>query len=150
VANAAQDSTFDQLFRTARSHNEWSDKPVSDDLIRQLYDLVKWGPTSANCCPARFVWVRSAEGKAKLSSLAMENNKGKILAAPVTVIVGYDPAFADTLPKLFPGARRDDETDIQESAVGRSDGDAEFKPTRRLSYNRCTRARIGLRTHVRL
>ena len=93
---------LDQLFRTARTYNAWSDEPVSEAQIRELYELVKYGPTSANCSPARFVWVRSAEGKAKLAALAMDLNREKILQAPVTVIVGMDLAFAEWMPKLFP------------------------------------------------
>lgn len=75
---------------------------IDDDTLRALYDLLKWGPTSANSSPARFVWVRSPEAKAQLAALAMEANRPKILAAPVTVIVGNDLDFPDTLPKLFP------------------------------------------------
>jgi 3-hydroxypropanoate dehydrogenase len=97
-----QRSTLNQLFYEARTYNEWSEKPVDEQTVRELYDLLKWGPTSANSSPARFVWVRSAEGKAKLAALAMEANRPKILAAPVTVIIGYDLAFPQTLPKLFP------------------------------------------------
>ena len=91
---------LDQLFLTARTPNEWTDKPVEDDLLHQLYDLFKWGPTASNACPARFVWVRSPEGKAQLASVALPPNRPKILAAPVTVIVGNDLAFSDSLPKL--------------------------------------------------
>jgi 3-hydroxypropanoate dehydrogenase len=93
---------LDQLFVTARTRNGWSDRPVSDDQLRELYDLLKFGPTSANCCPARFVWVRSAEAKGRLAGFATPTNAPKILAAPVTVIVGYDLAFAEQMPKLFP------------------------------------------------
>src|ERR1700678_638506 len=95
-------SALNQLFNEARTYNEWSEKPVDERTVRDLYDLLKWGPTSANCTPARFVWVRSAEGKAKLAALAMDVNRPKILAAPVTVIIGYDLAFPETMPKLFP------------------------------------------------
>jgi 3-hydroxypropanoate dehydrogenase len=94
--------TLDILFRKARTRNGWSPEPVSDDLIHELYDLLKLGPTSANCCPARFVWVRSASGKAKLAAAATEANSPKILAAPVTVIIGYDLDFFEDLPRLFP------------------------------------------------
>src|ERR1039458_4751811 len=80
---------LDQLFRTARTRNGWTDRPVTEKQLRELYDLVKFGPTSANCCPARFVWVRSGEGKARLAAHAMDVNKAKILAAPATVIVGH-------------------------------------------------------------
>ena len=102
MSSAIQQSALNQLFNEARTYNEWSEKPVDDKTIRDIYDLLKWGPTSANSCPARFVWVRSAEGKAKLAAVAMDANRPKILAAPVTVIIGYDLAFPDTLPRLFP------------------------------------------------
>jgi 3-hydroxypropanoate dehydrogenase len=94
--------TLDQLFRTARTRNAWTDQPVSEAQIRELYDLFKFGPTSGNACPARFVWVTSAAGKQKLSALASEGNKPKILAAPITVIIGHDLEFAEQMPKLFP------------------------------------------------
>jgi len=94
--------SLDQLFRLARTYNEWSDREVDDQTIHELYGLFKWGPTAANSTPARFVWVKSAEGKQKLSALAMDANRAKILAAPVTAIIGYDLAFAETMPKLFP------------------------------------------------
>src|ERR1700691_2098575 len=102
VSNTIQRSALDQLFNEARTYNEWSEKAVDEQTVRELYDLLKWGPTSANCCPARFVWVRSADGKAKLAALAMEVNRPKILAGPVTGIIGDDLAFPETLPKLFP------------------------------------------------
>jgi len=95
-------AALDQLFRSARTPNDWTDEPVAEETLRALYDLYKWGPTSANSSPARFVWVRSAEGKSTLASLAMEGNRPKILAAPVTVIIGHDLDFPDTMPKLFP------------------------------------------------
>jgi Nitroreductase family len=96
------DLALDRLFRTARTRNAWTDRPVTERQLRELYDLVKFGPTSGNCCPARFVWVTSAEAKAKLAALAAPANAPKILAAPVTVIVGYDLDFAEQLPRLFP------------------------------------------------
>ena len=96
------DAGLDQLFRTARTRNGWSDRPVPEALIRELYDTLRMGPTSANSCPARFVFVRSGEGKQRLASCALENNKPKILKAPTTVIVAYDLDFADRLPDLYP------------------------------------------------
>lgn len=95
-------AALDQLFRSARTPNDWAESPVGEDTVRSLYNLVKWGPTSANSSPARFVWVRSAEGKSLLASLAMEANRPKILAAPLTVIIGHDLDFPHTMPKLFP------------------------------------------------
>jgi 3-hydroxypropanoate dehydrogenase len=102
MSNEVDDAVLDRLFRKARTRNGWTDRPVSDDQIRELYDLVKLGPTSANSCPARFVWVRTAEGKARLAAVVSQTNRPKVLAAPVTVIVGYDLDFADRLPQLFP------------------------------------------------
>lgn len=95
-------ASLDQLFRLARTYNEWSAREVDDQTVQELYELLKWAPTAANSSPARFVWVKSVEGKAKLAALAMDANQAKILAAPVTVIIGHDLAFAETMPKLFP------------------------------------------------
>jgi 3-hydroxypropanoate dehydrogenase len=101
---ALPDHSLDQIFRSARTFNGWVDRPVEDATVREIYDLMKWGPTSANCSPARFVWVRSADGKATLAGLAAEPNKPKILKAPVTVVIGHDLDFAAELPKLLPHA----------------------------------------------
>ena len=92
---------LDQLFRQARTYNAF-DGEVSDDLLRELYDLLKWGPTTANTCPARFVFVKSAEAKALLGPALDEGNYNKTMAAPVTVIVAYDMAFYEKSPVLFP------------------------------------------------
>ncbi|MGC9163695.1 MAG: malonic semialdehyde reductase [Thiomonas sp.] len=91
-----------QLFTDARTHNAWLDKPVPESLLRQLYDLMKWGPTSANCSPARIVFVQSPEAKAKLVPCMSEGNRAKTLQAPVTAIIGMDMAFYEKLPELFP------------------------------------------------
>ena len=95
-------ASLDQLFRAARTPNDWVEEALDDATVHALYDLAKWGPTSANSSPARFVWVRSAEGKSTLASLAMEANRPKILAAPLTVIIGHDLDFPDSMHKLFP------------------------------------------------
>jgi 3-hydroxypropanoate dehydrogenase len=102
VANSLSPIALDQLFRNARTYNDWADTPIDDTTVHAIYDLLKWGPTSANTSPARFVWVRSADGKSRLASLAMEVNRPKILAAPLIAIIGHDLDFPDTLPKLFP------------------------------------------------
>ena len=94
---------LDQLLRTARTRRGWSSRPVSEQQLHELYDLVKFGPTSANCTPARFVWVHSAEGKARLAAHASEGNRARILTAPVTAIIGYDLDFFEQMPKLVPG-----------------------------------------------
>ena len=90
------------LFTEARTHNRFTPEPVPDVLLRQLYDLMKWGPTSANCSPARLVFVKSPEAKAKLAPCMSEGNRDKTLQAPVNAIVGMDMAFYDKLPELFP------------------------------------------------
>ncbi len=92
------------LFTEARSHNGWTTEPVSDELLQQVYDLVKMGPTSANCSPARFVFVRTPEGKERLKPALSAGNLDKTMSAPVTVIVAWDTAFYDKLPELFPHA----------------------------------------------
>jgi nitroreductase len=104
MPSALQPPALEQLFSAARTYNDWSEKPVDESTIHELYELLRWGPTSGNTCPARFVWVRSGAGKAQLASLAMEGNRPKILAAPVTVIVGYDLNFSEALPRLNPVA----------------------------------------------
>jgi 3-hydroxypropanoate dehydrogenase len=102
MRHALPDTSLDQLFRSARTYNGWTGTPVDEKVVRALYDLLKWGPTSANSSPARFVWVRSAQAKAKLAELASERNRPKILEAPLTVIIGNDLGFANALPKLMP------------------------------------------------
>jgi len=95
---------LDALFREARTHNGWTDKPVTDEDLHAIFDLLKFGPTSANCSPARFVFVRSAEAKEKLKPALSGGNLEKTMTAPVTAIIAYDPKFYDQLPKLFPHA----------------------------------------------
>jgi 3-hydroxypropanoate dehydrogenase len=98
------DTALDQLFTTARTRNGWSDQSIPEPVLRELYDLVKFGPTAANSTPARFVFVQSDEAKARLAAVSSGSNGAKILKAPVTVIVGYDLDFPETLDKLFPNA----------------------------------------------
>ncbi len=90
------------LFRNARTHHAWLDKPVSDETLRELYDLMKWGPTSANCCPARIVFLRTAEAKQRLLPALAPGNVNQTMQAPVTAIVAYDLDFYEKLPLLFP------------------------------------------------
>jgi 3-hydroxypropanoate dehydrogenase len=98
------DEDLDLIFRKARTHNAWLDKPVDDGLLRQVYELAKWGPTSANMCPMRIVFVRSRQGKERLKPALDPGNVDKTMAAPVTAIIGMDIHFHDQLPKLFPHA----------------------------------------------
>jgi 3-hydroxypropanoate dehydrogenase len=98
------ETALDVLFRAARTKWEWTDEGVSDDDLKALYELVKLGPTSANCSPARFVFIRTPAGKEKLKPALSAGNIDKTMAAPVTVIVAHDPLFYQHLPKLFPPA----------------------------------------------
>jgi len=104
MAERLADSTLDQLFRNARTHNGWETDPLPPSLPRELYELARFGPTAANSSPARFVFVTSAEAKEKLASVASGNNQPKIKAAPATVIIGYDLDFPEHLATLFPHA----------------------------------------------
>jgi len=96
------DDDLDLLFRKARSHNGWLRRPVSDDVLRQLYELMKWGATSANSSPARIVFIRTREGKERLRPALAPGNVDKVMTAPVTAIVAYDLQFYRNFPKLFP------------------------------------------------
>jgi 3-hydroxypropanoate dehydrogenase len=102
MAEGLDDKVLDTLFREARSYTKWLPRPVSDDTLREIYDLLKWAPTSANGAPARFVFVRSPEAKDRLRPALAPFNVAKTMSAPVTVIVAYDLRFHEQLPKLFP------------------------------------------------
>src|SRR6478736_7989619 len=96
------DAAMDTLFREARTYSAWQDRPVTDHTLRDLYDLLKWAPTSANAAPARFAFLRSKEAKERLRPALAPGNLEKTMTAPVTVIVAYDMKFYEQLPKLFP------------------------------------------------
>ncbi|MGP4723999.1 malonic semialdehyde reductase [Agrobacterium deltaense] len=104
MTTALDDKALAALFTAARTHNGWADKPVGDETLRELYDLTKMGPTSANCSPGRFVFVRSQEAKEKLWPALSSGNLEKTMAAPVTVIAAIDCEFYEKLPMLFPHA----------------------------------------------
>jgi 3-hydroxypropanoate dehydrogenase len=93
---------IEALFRQARTHNAWTDRPVSEETLREIYDILKWGPTSANSSPARFLFLRTKAAKERLAPALSSGNLDKTMAAPVTVIVAYDPKFYEYLPQLFP------------------------------------------------
>jgi len=95
-------TALDQLFCAARSHNAWQNRPVEDELLLRVYNSMRMGPTSANCSPARIVFVKSKDAKEKLKSALMEGNVAKTLSAPVTAIIGYDMRFYDKMGQLFP------------------------------------------------
>ena len=96
------DEGLDLLFREARTHNAWQDKPISDTLLRAVFELAKMGPTSANCSPMRVVFVKSREAKERLRPALSAGNVEKTMKAPVTAIVAYDTEFYEHLPRLFP------------------------------------------------
>ena len=119
MASPLSQQALAQLFTDARTHNAWLDKDVPDTVLEQLIDLVKMAPTSANCCPARFVFVKSDEQKQKLKPHLSGNNAEKTMQAPVCVIIGQDTAFYEHLPKLFP------HTDAKSWFVGKPEKIAE-------------------------
>jgi nitroreductase len=96
------DEALDVLFRAARSQNKWLDTPVSHDQLRAIYDLMRWGPTSANSFPLRIIFVTTPAAKARLKPLVFGNNQERMMTAPATAILGYDTHFYDLLPRLFP------------------------------------------------
>jgi 3-hydroxypropanoate dehydrogenase len=104
MAAPLPDSAQSQLFLSARTHYDWAPAPLSEATLRQLYDLLKLGPTSANCSPSRFIFCASPEARAKLAACVSEGNHAKVLQAPVTVIIGMDLEFHEQLPRLFPHA----------------------------------------------
>jgi 3-hydroxypropanoate dehydrogenase len=104
MSEILSEAALDQLFRTARTFNAWLPKEVTDAQLHQIYDLAKFGPTSANCSPMRLVFVKSKDAKEKLSPFLSEGNRAKTLLAPVTAIVAADHGFHEKLPQLFPHA----------------------------------------------
>jgi 3-hydroxypropanoate dehydrogenase len=104
MTHAVNDEALDTIFRSARTQNKWQDKPVSPAHLMAIYDLMRWGPTSANCSPARIVFVTTPQAKERLKPHLSEGNRAKTMSAPVTAILGYDLDFAEHLPKLFPQA----------------------------------------------
>src|ERR1700735_2975838 len=104
MSNVLNDEALDLIFREARTHNVWLDTPLDDALLKQVYDLAKMGPTSANMCPLRIVFVKSRPAKEKLKPALDAANVEKTMKAPVTAILGMDVRFYEMLPKLFPPA----------------------------------------------
>ncbi|HEX2605057.1 MAG TPA: malonic semialdehyde reductase [Oxalicibacterium sp.] len=93
---------LDTLFIQARTHRAWLDKPITNGQLREIYDLMKWGPTAANCQPTRIAFIKSPEAKARLAECMDEGNKEKVLSAPITAIIGMDMAFPRKLQQLYP------------------------------------------------
>ena len=107
------DAALDQLFRTARTFRAWRDQPVTDQTLHAIYQLMKWGPTSSNCCPGRIVFVKTAAAKARLRPALDAGNVTQTMAAPATAIVAYDLEFYEKLPLLAPHA------DVRSAFVGK-------------------------------
>jgi 3-hydroxypropanoate dehydrogenase len=104
MSQPLDDVALDTLFRTARSYNGYTDQPVGEDRLHAIWELMKFGPTSANQLPARFVWCVSDDAKVRLADACSAQNKPKILGAPVSVVIGMDAEFHEHLPELFPHA----------------------------------------------
>ena len=104
MSDVLSSEDLDLIFREARTHSVWLDKPVEDALLEQVYDLAKMGPTSANMCPMRIIFVKSREAKERLKPALDAGNVDKTMKAPVTAIIGMDIHFYEKLPKLFPRA----------------------------------------------
>lgn len=104
MSKILSDADLDTIFRDARSHGKWSDKPVSEITLEAIYDLMRWGPTSANCCPARILFLRSQEAKERLRPALPPQNVEKSMTAPVVAVIGYDMQFFDYIPQLMPRA----------------------------------------------
>jgi 3-hydroxypropanoate dehydrogenase len=102
MSTPISESAMKQLFTEARTHHVWTNKPVADTTLREIYELAKWGPTSANSLPMRVVYVKSAAQKEKLLPTLLGSNVDQVKAAPVTAIIAYDKKFYDQLPTLFP------------------------------------------------
>ena len=110
---ALDDAALDTLFREARTYRAWRERAIGDDTLHAIYALMKWGPTSSNCCPARVVFVKSAEAKARLEPALDPGNVRQTMAAPATAIIGYDLEFYEKLPFLAPHA------DVRATFVGK-------------------------------
>ena len=102
MPNRLPDAALDQLFRNARSHNGFTDEPIDDDTLKALHELAKWGPTAANSCPLRIVFIRGLEAKERLRPALAPGNIAKAMSAPVVALLGRDMAFHEHLPRLFP------------------------------------------------
>lgn len=116
---ALDQKAFDTLFLEARTYNGWQDKDVPESLVQEIYDLMKWGPTSANCCPLRIVFVRSKEAKEKLKPLLMKGNQDKTMEAPVVALFAMDRKFYNNAHKLAP------RIDINSWYVGKDEANKE-------------------------
>ena len=142
------DIALDTLFREARTHTKWQSRPVTNQTLRDLYKLLKWAPTSANAAPARFVFLRSPEAKARLRPALAPLNVEKTMTAPVTVIIAYDLKFYEQLPKLFPHSPGVEKLFEGNAELVRRDRKTEFELAGRVPDHRCACAGSRLWTDV--
>ena len=146
--NTLDEASLDTLFRTARSHSYWLDREVSDEHLRQIYELMKFGPTTANSCPARLVFVKSMVAKERLKPCLSEGNVRKSMEAPVVAIIGMDMEFYEKLPVLFPHQdARSWYADMPEKNPGQCVSLQQFAG--RVFHARCARLGFGLRPNGR-
>jgi 3-hydroxypropanoate dehydrogenase len=140
--NKADPATLDLLFRDARSHYGWQPRGVDDDLLKSIYELAKWGPTSMNQQPVRFLFVRSPEAKAKLLPALGPSNQPKMMAAPVTAIIAHDLRFFDKLPEVFPPNPKANEIFASNQAL--AEGNAVRNGTLQAAYFMIAARALGL------
>ena len=150
VRQALNDDALDAIFRTARTCNGWLDKPVTDGTLHRIYDLMKWGPTSANSSPARFLFLRTQAAKERLLPALAPANVQKTMSAPVTVIVGYDTRFYEKMPNLFPRNPGFRDLVCGQPGISGRDRKAEQYLAGRIPDRRRPRAGTRLRPHVGL
>ena len=140
---------LDLLFREARTHNKFTEEPISDETLHELYDILKFGPTSANSSPGRFLFLRTKEAKERLAPALSSGNLAKTMAAPVTVIVAYDPKFHEKLPKLFPHNQDAESWFTSNDALAATTAFRNGTLAGRLSDHSRARAGAGYRSDVR-
>ena len=150
MRTALSSEALDVLFFSARTHRAWLDHPVSDDILRKLYDLLKMGPTSTNCCPGRFVFVRSKEAKERLAPALHSANVDRTMTAPVTAIVATDTRYHKHLPKLWPHDDAPRLRIVNDAAFGETKAFRNAYIAGRLLDYRGPRPRIGLWSPVGL
>ncbi len=150
MSTTLSNEALEIIFRQARTHNVWQDKPVSDHLLRQLFELMKLGPTSANSNPARILFLRTPEAKQRLLPALGPMNVDKTMQAPVTAILAYDLQFFEETPKLFPHNPKMREMFANSPQLAEITAFRNGTSARRLFHSRGALARPGLRTHVGL
>ena len=143
-------TALDVIFRAARTHRAWDGRPVADATLHEIYELMKWGPTTSNTCPARFVFVKSPEAKERLRPALDAGNVVQTMNAPVTAIIAFDLEFYEKMPKLMPNTNARSWFVDEPEAESAHHGAAQRFAAGRLPHHRCARDRARLRSDVRL